>query len=64
MIENLWITFVVLLLIDVMLVAIRASILNSRLAILITLREENPAQAARTMELLENRACVPLCGLP
>jgi len=52
-IENLWITFVVLLLIDVMLVAIRASILNSRLAILITLREENPAQAARTMELLE-----------
>ncbi len=53
MIETLWIVFGIVFLIDLLLAAVRVSILNARLPFLLTLREQYPGPVERTMALLE-----------
>jgi putative hemolysin len=51
-IESLWITFVVLLLIDLVIASMRVSMLNARMPLLLTLREKDPTAVERTIKLL------------
>ena len=53
MIEELWIVFAILLVIDLLLSLVRASLLNVRLAHLISLREQTPQAVERTISLVE-----------
>lgn len=53
MIETLWIAFIILLLADLLLAVIRASMLNTRLPFLISLRGQSQSGVERTMVLLE-----------
>lgn len=52
MIVTLWITFALLLVIDLVLAVMRVSMLNTRMPLLITLRDRNPAAVTRTIDLL------------
>lgn len=64
--QTLWISFVVILIIDLLLAAVRASILNARLAHLVTLRDQQPGAVDRTLALLEKprlRVSMRLAGL-
>ncbi|MBE0695459.1 MAG: HlyC/CorC family transporter [Anaerolineaceae bacterium] len=54
MIESLWITFAVLLVVDLIIAAMRVSMLNTRMPLLITLREKFPGEVDRTIKLLGN----------
>lgn len=53
MTQTLWIVFAVLLVFDLLLAVVRASILNVRLPYLVTLREQNAQSVERTIGLLE-----------
>lgn len=53
MTQTLWIVFAVLLVLDLLLAVVRASILNVRLPYLVTLREQNSQTVERTIGLLE-----------
>lgn len=53
MIETLWFTLGILTLIDLLLAAVRASMLNARLPFLLTLRTQYPVAVDDTMKLLE-----------
>jgi CBS domain containing-hemolysin-like protein len=52
-IEELWVTFAVLLAIDLVLSLVRASLLNVRLSHLVSLREQTPQAVERTIALVE-----------
>jgi putative hemolysin len=52
-IETLWIAFGILLFLDLLMTAMRASILNARLPLLITLRDQHPRAVDRTLTLLD-----------
>ncbi len=49
---TLWVTFVILLFIDLLLAVLRVSMLNTRMPLLITLRDRYPSAVERTMALL------------
>ena len=49
---TLWATFIILLLIDLLLAALRVSMLNTRMPLLITLRDRSPQAVERTIALL------------
>jgi CBS domain containing-hemolysin-like protein len=51
--EILWISFVILLLLDLLLAAVRAGLLNARVPLLVTRRESNPHGVEQTITLLE-----------
>lgn len=51
--ETLWILFAVFLFIDMLLVAMRASLLNIRMPYLVTLREQDSAAVEKTIDRLE-----------
>ncbi len=53
MTQTLWITLFILLLLDLLLAAIRAGLLNARIPLLISHREHNSQGVERTLELLE-----------
>ncbi len=53
MIETLWDTFVILVLVDLLLSAVRFSVLNIRLPYLISLRDQYPRAVAQMMALVE-----------
>lgn len=52
MIGSLWITFAILFLIDLLIAAMRVSMLNARMPLLMTLREKNPEAVERLIKLL------------
>ncbi len=52
MIGILWITFVILFALDLLLAALRASMLNTRMPALISLRDQSPEEVERTIALL------------
>jgi len=51
--ETLWILLVIFLCLDLLVVAMRASLLNIRMPYLVTLREQNPGSVEKTIERLE-----------
>lgn len=53
MIQELWIAFAVLLVVDLVLSLVRASLLNVRLSHLLSLREQTPQAVERTIALVE-----------
>lgn len=52
MIQSLWATFAIILAIDLLLAAMRVSLLNARMPTLISLRERNPGPVERAIRLL------------
>lgn len=54
MIETLWITFAVILLLDLLLVAMRSCILNARQTILLTLHDRHPRAVDQAVALVES----------
>lgn len=63
MITTLWILFAVLIVLDLIIWAMRASLANARIPQLITLREQRPAVVEKTMMLLENPRVRPMLRL-
>jgi putative hemolysin len=53
LIETLWLTLGILIFIDLLLAAIRASMLNARLSFLLTLRSQYPVAVDNTISLIE-----------
>ena len=53
MIETLWILLIIFLLVDVLLVSLRASLLNIRITFLVSMREVHPDRVENTLALLE-----------
>ena len=53
MIDTLWVLFVIFFSLDLLVIAMRASLLNIRMPYLVTLREQAPEAVERTIERLE-----------
>jgi len=60
---TLWTILVVLLVFDLLVWVVRASLANARIPQLITLREQRPAVVEKTMQLLENPRLRPMLRL-